>query len=232
MVARLPVVRGPDRDGHVETKKPAFIPKSWELPESIRKRLGDAAGRQRLMDEDGHLLFILHQPPEPEDDEVRKPVLVWGQPNGEWKSSPEGGGLAALDAHMESYRKSIHALDEAVEAAKTPRQYYKPKVLKDFELTTGRDVSFEAFANEKGQTADTKRYLMIAAWCHDHAATPEITADHVWTCYRAMGWTLDAKNPKQPLADIQRQGWGEYKKGSFEINHIGIGVVAKMKPGE
>ena len=124
MVAHLPDARGPVRHGHVETKKPAFIPKSWDLPESIRKRLGDAAGRQRLMDEDGHLLFILHQPPEPEDDEVRKPVLVWGQPNGEWKSSPEGGGLAALDAHMESYRKSIHALDEAVEAAKTPRQYF------------------------------------------------------------------------------------------------------------
>jgi hypothetical protein len=124
MVARLPDGGRPVRHGHVETKKPAFIPKSWDLPESIRKRLGDAAGRQRLMDEDGHLLFILHQPPEPEDDEVRKPVLVWGQPSGEWKSSPEGGGLAALDAHMESYRKSIHALDEAVEAAKTPRQFF------------------------------------------------------------------------------------------------------------
>jgi len=124
MVARLPGTGEPDRNGHVETKKPAFIPKSWELPESIRKRLGDAAGRQRLMDEDGHLLFILHQPPEPEDDEVRRPVLIWGQPTGEWKSSPEGGGLAALDAHMESYRKSIHALDEAVEAARTPRQYF------------------------------------------------------------------------------------------------------------
>jgi hypothetical protein len=113
------------RDGGVETKKPAFIPKSWELPESIRKRLGDAAGRQRLMDEDGHLLFILHQAPEPEDDEVRKPVLLWQQPSGEWKSTPEGGGLAALDAHLESYRKAIHAQDEAVEAAKTPRQYFE-----------------------------------------------------------------------------------------------------------
>jgi hypothetical protein len=109
----------------VETKKPAFIPKSWDLPESIRKRLGDAAGRQRLMDEDGHLLFILHQAPAPEDDEVRKPVLLWQQPTGEWKSSPEGGGLAALDAHLESYRKAIHAQDEAVESAKTPRQYFE-----------------------------------------------------------------------------------------------------------
>lgn len=121
----MPGVRPAVRHGSVETKKPAFLPKSWDLPEAIRKRLGDAAGRQRLMDEDGHLLFILHQPPEPEDDEVRRPVLFWCQPTGEWKSSPEGGGVAALDAHMEAYRKAIHDLDTAVEAAKTPRQYFE-----------------------------------------------------------------------------------------------------------
>lgn len=76
------------------------------------------------MDEDGHLLLILHQAPEPEDNEVRKPVVLWGQPGGEWKSYPDGGGLAALDAHMETYRKNIHVLDEAVEAANTPRKYF------------------------------------------------------------------------------------------------------------
>jgi hypothetical protein len=109
----------------VENKRPTFLPKSWELPESIRKRLGDEAGRQRLMDEDGHLLLILHQAPEPEDNEIRKAVLLWNQPTGEWKSTPESGGLAALDAHMQTYFKNIHVLDEQVELAKTPRQYFE-----------------------------------------------------------------------------------------------------------
>ena len=109
----------------VETKRPTFLPKSWDLPESIRKRLGDDAGRQRLMDEEGHLLLILHQPPEPEDNEVRKAVLLWNQPGGDWKSTPEAGGLAALDAHMASYAKNIHDLDTQVEAAKTPSQYFE-----------------------------------------------------------------------------------------------------------
>lgn len=108
----------------METKRPSFIPKSWDLPESILKRLGDAAGRQRMMDEDGHLLLILHQAPEPEDAEVRKPALFWCPPSGEWKSSPEAGGLAALDAHVETYRRNILAQDAAVEAATTPRQYF------------------------------------------------------------------------------------------------------------
>ena len=35
-----------------------------------------------------------------------------------------GGGLAALDAHLETYRRNILAQDAAVEAATTPRQYF------------------------------------------------------------------------------------------------------------
>jgi hypothetical protein len=109
----------------VESKRPNFLPKSWELPEAIRKRLGDDAGRQRLMDEDGHLLLILHQSPEPEDNEVRKAALFWNLPTGEWKSTPEAGGFAALDAHLQQYSKNIHVLDEQVELAKTPSQFFE-----------------------------------------------------------------------------------------------------------
>jgi Mg2+ and Co2+ transporter CorA len=103
----------------------SFVPKTWQLPEAIRKRLGNSVGRQRLMNEDGHLLLILHQVPKSEDDEIRTAVLFWRNTAGEWKSHPTSGGLAGLDAHLASYRTAIHQLDEDVEAAKTPRQYFE-----------------------------------------------------------------------------------------------------------
>jgi hypothetical protein len=143
-----------------------------------------------------------------------------------------GGGEADIIEH-----ENDQPVDEPAAAAppprvsRTPRQYAKPKVL-NIDLTNGRTVPFVSFAKEKGQTADTKRYLMIAAWYHDYAQIPSITADHVYTCYRAMGWTLEASNPNQPFFDIQRQGWGTYKAKKFEINHIGISQVQKMKAGE
>jgi len=105
--------------------KHSFLPKTWDLPESILKRVGTSVGRQRLMDEDGHLLLILHQVPRTEDDEVRTAALFWRNPAGEWKSTPTTGGLAGLEAHLVSYRASIHQLDEDVEAAKTARQYFE-----------------------------------------------------------------------------------------------------------
>ncbi|MEO5712098.1 MAG: hypothetical protein ABIT37_01300 [Luteolibacter sp.] len=102
----------------------SYIPKLWDLPDSIRIRLGETVGKQRLIEEEGHLLLLLHQLPRVEDDEIRKAMVVWRNPAGEWKSSPEKGGLKGLEIHLESYRAVIHELDEGVESAKTPRQYF------------------------------------------------------------------------------------------------------------
>ena len=76
------------------------------------------------MDEEGHLLLILHLPPRPADDEVRNPVVLWRSPLGEWKSAPTGGGLAALTALLAAYRTLIGELDENVDTARTPRDYF------------------------------------------------------------------------------------------------------------
>lgn len=108
----------------METRMPGFLPKTWDLPEAIRRRLGDQAGRQRVMDEEGHLLMILHAPPRPEDDEVRQPAVFWRNPAGEWKSAPAGGGLSALQGHLAAYRTVVRQLDEAVDAAHSPKEYF------------------------------------------------------------------------------------------------------------
>ena len=105
--------------------KANYIPKTWDLPESILKRLGETVGKQRLMDEDGHRLLLLHQPPRAEDDEVRAPMVIWRNPAGEWKSAPAAGGISGLEAHLSAYRAAIHELDEQVESAKSARQYFE-----------------------------------------------------------------------------------------------------------
>lgn len=87
--------------------------------------MGPEPGRQRLMDEEGHLLLILHQVPQASDDEVRTAVLFWRQPDGTWKSTPQPGGLSALEEHLKAYREKIHALDHAVESATNPTNYFE-----------------------------------------------------------------------------------------------------------
>ncbi|MEI6178758.1 MAG: hypothetical protein WCS43_17840 [Verrucomicrobiota bacterium] len=105
-------------------ERKSYIPDSWDLPDSIRKRLGVSVGKQRIMDEDGHLLLLLHAPPTAADDEVRGAVVFWRDPRGAWASHPVGGGLAGLEKHLASYRKVIHGLDEKVDNAKCARDYF------------------------------------------------------------------------------------------------------------
>lgn len=101
-----------------------YLPKNWELPDAIINRLGPEAGRQRLMDEEGHLLLILHAVPKASDEELRQAALFWRSPDGIWKSSPTPGGLMALEEHLKSYSAVIHKLDSDIEAASCPEQYF------------------------------------------------------------------------------------------------------------
>lgn len=140
--------------------KATFLPKTWDLPEAIRRRLGTNAGRQRLMDEEGHLLIILHEVPQPEDDEVRRAFVLWGNPEGEWKSYPESGGLEGLNRHLESYQNAIHALDEDVEAAVSPRDYFE--VMKRahplLRATRNQLVALEALRKAR---SDERRLIVV-----------------------------------------------------------------------
>jgi hypothetical protein len=137
-----------------------FLPKSWDLPQAIRRRLGDDAGRQRLMDEEGHLLLILHEVPKPEDEELRKPVLVWVQPDGTAKSNLPASGWAALDEHLDHYRKAIHELDDAVDVAVTPKAAFE--VVKRCQPLQRSTRNLLAVLEEARRARPDERRLLVA----------------------------------------------------------------------
>jgi hypothetical protein len=80
-----------------------IIPSTWNIPESIRLRLGQFTyGRQRAIVEEGHLLLVLHKPPGP-DDNKREGVLFWRNPAGDWQFNRGSPGSGALKRHVQVY---------------------------------------------------------------------------------------------------------------------------------
>lgn len=109
-----------------------------------------------------------------------------------------------------------------------PRRPPKTPAVIDVDLMTG--VSFESFAREKNPSSDLKRFLVVAAWFKDHRQLSSITADHVYTCYRAVKWSTNITDFGQPLRNLkhrQLMGAGE-NKGEYSINHLGIAEVEKL----
>lgn len=92
-----------------------IIPKTWNLPEIFRRRLGESVGRQRLMVEEGNYLAVLHQLPMASDKGQRQAALFWINERQEWKSAPDSGGRSALRELVKTYQDRIQSLDQLLD---------------------------------------------------------------------------------------------------------------------
>lgn len=101
----------------------SLLPKYWELPPGIRRRLGKSAGRQRCLSAEGHLLLVLHEPPEgAEISSVGR--FFWRKPDGSWVSNSLGEDNDALQDHLDQYDDLIDQLEAQEIVARTADEYF------------------------------------------------------------------------------------------------------------
>lgn len=100
-----------------------LLPKTWKVPDSIRLRLGREPGPQRAMVEEGHLLIILHDIPNP-DEHKRRAALFWRNAEGIWLTNLEGNGLTGLNAHLARFDKRLEDLEADENRASTASEYH------------------------------------------------------------------------------------------------------------
>lgn len=100
----------------------SVLPATWNVPAEFQDRLGKQVGRQRTMVAEGHLLIILHAPPEPEDT-YRKGRFFWREPDATWHASEFKSGPDALNAHFEEYEMLLEDYDEKVDQATSSLDY-------------------------------------------------------------------------------------------------------------
>lgn len=103
--------------------KSKLLPSMWGIPDYFHGRIGDRAGRQRAMIHEGHLLLVLHQPPQ-RGVKARQTHFFYRKPDGTWYTTAEGGGLAALAKHLERFEAQVEALDIAEDKAQTADEYF------------------------------------------------------------------------------------------------------------
>ena len=75
------------------------------------------------MFEDGHLLLVLHAPPQPDEDE-RQGRFYWREPTGVWHSSEGGTGPQVLDRHLSDYAELLESYDVKEANATTSEDYF------------------------------------------------------------------------------------------------------------
>jgi hypothetical protein len=141
--------------------------------------------------------------------------------------APTGNGHAEVaDAEfVEEDEEEVDAVDvtPAAPRQKTPRKAGpKPSVI---ELDIASDPPLSSITDPKSQH---KRYLAIAAWLHDHRKIEAVTADHIYTCYRHLGWPTDILDFAQPLRELKhKQYFATPERGKYAINQLGLAKAAE-----
>lgn len=100
-----------------------LLPVDWSIPVQLRGRLGTTAGRQRVLEEDGHLLLVLHAPPGA--DETDRRGRFFRDPGGNWRQAPKAERVATIDDHLNEYRVAIEQLEQAEGIARMARDYFE-----------------------------------------------------------------------------------------------------------
>jgi Mg2+ and Co2+ transporter CorA len=101
-----------------------LLPSSWEIHPEFRRRLGDQAGRQRLMTADGHLLLVLHAPPSADSDE-RQGRFYWRDAAGRWTPSGASPAQPGAGELLLEYEQAVDALQHVEDEAESARDYFE-----------------------------------------------------------------------------------------------------------
>lgn len=105
----------------------------------------------------------------------------------------------------------------------------KPTVPKVLELDLTSGVSFESYATEHAPKSEPDRNLVVLAWFKEHRSDEAVTANHVYTCYRAMKWPSGIDDFSWPLRALKKEQLvTSTGRGQYTINHLGIARVEKM----
>lgn len=122
---------------------------------------------------------------------------------------------------------------DKVGPARTRKAPRAPKFLSELNLSSA-SVTLKDFMAEKGPEETQARYVVIAEWFKEYFATPEISADHIYTAYTDLGWKSQLPpDPSQPLRDLKyKKNWMDAgARGMYKINWKGTDTVNKMKAG-
>jgi len=127
--------------------------------------------------------------------------------------------LAEADL-VEDSENELDAVDvtPAAPRQKSPRK--APKAPDIVEIEMNEPLSFADFAAGKKSDSIHKKYMIAAAWLHDHRNIPVVTDGHIYTCFRSIGWSTSIADFSQPLRELKSKlkFFTTPERGHYEIN--------------
>lgn len=101
-----------------------FLPKNFEIEESLRDQLSSRSGTQRFLVGEREALLIVHEVPEPKVPE-REALVFWRQADGIWLGPGGSGGLGEMSKLCDRYQSVIDEYEALIEDTEEVTQVFE-----------------------------------------------------------------------------------------------------------
>ena len=147
---------------------------------------------------EGHLLIVLHEPPQT-DDHARHGRFFWRSPEGEWAATIPGKGIKSLHNHIEQYAVALRKLDDREGAADSADDYFQ--IQRELSpLRRAARLMHEALQDARERVLEDHEIII----CRDEAGALERTADLLASdAHTGLEWAMARKAEEQ--AELTRR---------------------------
>jgi hypothetical protein len=138
---------------------------------------------------------------------------------------------ADMDGQAEEVVDEVIEEEETVSSqpAKPRAKRSPPKSPNVVPMDMHAPISLATFAQGKDSKTQVNKYMIAAAWLKECRGIDGVNGDHMFTCFKSMGWSTNILDFTQPLRVLKAKNkyFDKSDKG-YEINHIGLDLVNKL----
>lgn len=122
----------------------------------------------------------------------------------------------------------VHEEEGPTTNGKRVRRPRSVQVLHDIDWTGGGAKSWAEFAKEIKPSTELDKFIVAAYWLDANAKLSSVGADHIYSCYKAAGWTWEHVDATAPFRALKKAGCGKLQRGTFTIEVLGRTRVEKL----
>jgi len=166
-----------------------------------------------------------------EDGAAQERVLRWAWAKYCTKPSPN-----ADEDHSTKPSVRDRKATKKKTGTKSAKVKLKLSLVKDLNLKPKGKKSFEAFVAEKQPVTQEQQCTVSVYYLAHELALPAVTASHVLTCFKSIGWRLPASLPNRLHFTASVKGWLDTSNSeNITVTAMGENLVvhdlpAKPKP--
>lgn len=113
---------------------------------------------------------------------------------------------------------------------RVPRKTSAPRVPNPVnDLDVKSDPSLKEFCSEYDLKSGFDKYLVIALWLREARQINAFTVDHIYTCYKLLGWSTNSTDFGKPLRNLASNKFLSGDSKGYTLSLTGAGKIEDKK---